>query len=361
MKGLLSICSISLLFLSLICEKGNAIEFKVYGDVDYFQVLPRQPNLEPSTNGFALGEVDLFLSDVVHDPIDAETEMTVSNDGVHLERLSLRYLVNDGLKIRVGLVHSFVGFWDANYHHAAQLQNNISRPLFLRIEDEGGFLSMHQIGILLSGRFRLKPLALRYDFTLANAPVINFGGLGTTPTLDSFHTGDSTQKQVTFRVALSPNALPDLNLGFSGSFARIEGLDTTITPTPTVIMEVSQQLYAADLEYINRTLEFLSEYYTLQNQDNMGTAGSGRNQFYYLQLGVTLYDKFVPFARYERIMVDPNDIYMTTLNAPDLISGLFGLRYNLADNSSIKIEIQQVYPSAIESYTKYGVQWAFSL
>src|SRR5579863_2778577 len=365
-------------------EPAPAFEFKGFMDVDYASSSTNFPagviDHNNKTGGFSIGSLDLYLAEPIGDRLEVLSEIAIEPDqvfgqeGVDVERIQVGYIVSDLLKIRAGRFHTVLGFWNTAYHHGSEMQTTIERPEFLNFEDHGGILPVHAVGLWFSGRYRATGLAvLNYDLMLSNGSrITNIGGnLPATalPNLDVIKGGsldmnligdDNPAKQVSFHLALTPSALMDFRVGLFGDITKVQGY--TDGQNEDLVMTVAQQIYGADVEYINQDVEFISEYYHFLDRDQMGGTGVHHSKAFYAQLGVPLRDRVIPYFRYEQASLNPQDPYFFNQALMGYQKSIGGVRYNLTSNSSLKAEVQWVSPDVgyhFQSYTKYKVQWAF--
>ncbi len=85
---------------------------------------------------------------------------------VELERLIIRYDLNDYLKVSFGRYHTPINYWNTAYHHGAWLQTGISRPEMTQFG--GSFIPVHFVGMLVEGAVPAGGLNLNYNFGLGN-------------------------------------------------------------------------------------------------------------------------------------------------------------------------------------------------
>ncbi|MEK7279949.1 MAG: hypothetical protein AAB090_04785, partial [Nitrospirota bacterium] len=113
---------------------------------------------------------------------------------------------------------------------------------------------------------------------------------------------------------------------------------------------------------INQQIEFLAEYFYFNDKDKLGTAGTNKSAGSYVQLGYTIANRYIPYARYEKISVREADPIIKNGSMSDQQKALAGLRYNMMANSALKGEFQHIDPTdpAKDSYWKYAAQWAFA-
>ncbi len=327
-----------------------AFEFQGFGDVTFSDATSLAPiNKEQPNGAFALGQFDLYVSKTLTDRLQFLSEIVISGKpggefAVTLQRLQIGYIVSDELKVRVGRFHNLLGYWNLAFHHGTQIQTTIERPVFLRFEYDRGILPVHAVGIWVGGRYRIPSLAVQYGLMVAN------GDTTFQTTLDPNNVGDNNpNKQISLQLRVNPSRLPGFGIGVSGNFGKVQG--------DLLTGEVSQQIYSGDLEYTGRSVEFLSEYYAVRNREER--EGTHTSPLYFVQFGLILTDRLIPYSRYERMSIQEGDPYFAALRASDLEKTLVGLRYNLTPESSLKAEVQWIDPTTGDRFLKYAAQWAF--
>lgn len=333
-----------------------------YSDVRYSK--SSQDSAEESNGTFSLGQFDLYISELLTDRIELLSEFVIEGtpEGefvVDLERLQIGYIFNDALKLRAGRFHNVLGYWNLAYHHGEQIQTGIGRPSFLRFEDEGGLLPVHLVGLWVGGRFKTAPAVLGYDLMVGNGAKVAGVGPSGGGTLDPNSAADDNKnKAVAFRLQASPRSWPELIFNVSGNFSKVEGYDAALARTLSV--EQSIVGLSADRVMTGNGFDLLSEIYWVKDKDKMTGLGSKTNTLYYIQAEYTFMEKWTPYARYEQMLIDEGDPYMTALSAVDTKTSLAGLRYELSINSVLKGETRKVNPKGAEDYYVYAFQWAFA-
>ncbi|HHI80621.1 MAG TPA: hypothetical protein ENK02_11655, partial [Planctomycetes bacterium] len=104
-----------------------------------------------NSNAFALGGLDLFLRSQLNEKVSFlnETVFEPNSDGenvLDVERLIIKYEINDDFNVQAGRFHSSFGYWNRAFHHGEFLSTSIGRPDVLKFEDDGGLLPIHIIG-----------------------------------------------------------------------------------------------------------------------------------------------------------------------------------------------------------------------
>lgn len=360
-RPFISLWGISLSIL-LSFSLAHGFEIKGFSDVNFIKsTLEGDPNRNGS---FALGAIDLYVSELVTDHIEILTEIALENGITDVERLQIGYIFNDALKIRAGRVHNALGYWNITFHHGTQMQTTIERPFFLKFEDDGGLLPVHLVGIWTAGRYSLGPIVLGYDLLIGNgSSIVNVRGPGTelSPNISS---DDNKNKAVGFRLQVSPRFMSALKVMGSGSFSRVDGYD----PTGLHIVGVKQNILNASLIYDQEgePLKLLAEVFWVKDKDQLTGRGDHTNTLYYVQLGYTLFDLIIPYVRYEQSLIETpssteaGDPYMEALSAVDKRIALAGVRYELSAETALKGEYRRIHEEGLKNHSEFAVQWSFA-
>lgn len=328
---------------------AHAFELNGFGDVTF----TKSTETNNDQGSFALGGLDLYVSQPIDDRTDVFVELVVeagdTGDFVlDLERLQLGYLVNDALKVRAGRFHNILGYWNTAFHHGAQLQTSIGRPAFLEFEDEGGILPSHLIGLWASGRYVTAPLSLTYGVMAGNGSKVQDGALSPNNTSDN-----NGNKAVSFRLTAEPNGIPGLMFGVSGSHALVSGFTGS-----NEIMRVKQNIAAIDVTYFEKPFEFIAEYYLIRDKDDFSGSEKFSSKAFYVQGGYVIKDRFIPYARYEKCSLDDKgDPYFGALGTKESKRTIAGLRYNLSVSNAVKAEVRFI-DNGTEKFEEYAAQWS---
>lgn len=164
-------------------------------------------------------------------------------------------------------------------------------------------------------------------------------------------------KAVSANLTVWPSFLTGLGLGVSSHFGRIPGFEGSLTTPKT--MEVSQEIMGAHLIYSTTRAELLGEYYRVRDEDTLTNTGSFTSTAYYVQAGLHLTERLVPYARYEKVQVAEEDPYFRLLETKDSNRWVYGLRYAQNPDSVLKAEVQVIDQAGLDRYARYGLQWAF--
>ncbi len=316
-------------------------------------------------NGAFVGSLTLFaspqLGDRVRSLFEIMSEFNASGTNViTVERAQIGYIFNDAATVWGGRFHTPYGYWNTAYHHGAQLQPSIARPVQL-----SGALPAHMVGLWATGQFNAGSGKLTYDLYGGNSTRVSGGGI------DPNHTsGDNKNKSVGFNLGYNAgDALEGLRVGVHGLEGKVTecpsintsgncapGTTTTYTtPAPPVVVVTTTitdpiekskvTMVGAYTHYDNHNVELIAEYYRFKNTNLL----SGTNQDYqaksssgFVQLGYVLGD-WTPFMRYEETDYDPKDEFFKNLsNGKNYNKNIAGVRYELNSNAVLKAEFAQI-------------------
>ena len=140
-------------------------------------------------SGFQEGQFALHLSSALSPRVGVfgEISMTARADAgtgtpaatgfnAEVERLIIRYDLNDYFKVSFGRYHTPINYWNTAFHHGQWLQTTASRPEMTQFG--GSFIPVHFIGTLVEGSVPAGGMNLNYNFGLGNGrgQVIGRGG-----------------------------------------------------------------------------------------------------------------------------------------------------------------------------------------
>src|SRR5215471_3373784 len=162
------------------------------------------------TKGFALGNLDFYLTPRIGDRIRALIELnfeTTDSGGLDtdLERLQIGYVFSDAATVWAGRFHSPWGYWNTAYHHGQQIQTTITRPKFLEFEDRGGVIPAHTVGLWATGTLAAGTEKFSYDLFTGNSQRID---------LDAAKTPGSGELDPNTAAATNNRGVFGFNLGY---------------------------------------------------------------------------------------------------------------------------------------------------
>ena len=285
----------------------------------------------------------------------AELNFEIGADGglaTDLERLQVGYTVNDALTLWMGRFHTPFGYWNTAFHHGAQIQTSIVRPLFIDFEDKGGILPTHSVGLWATGRIPVGEQRLTYDFYLANAHRIDLENGPGTGILNAGNVGSANGRAV-FGGSLGlvfRGGLDGLKVG-AHWLAEKTQIDGGALPATDVRM---MGAYGA---YDENGWELLGETYYFNNRSE---GKSRRSNAGFLQVGKNFGDVTV-FGRTERTSLSPDDPFFSQqASGRSYKRNAIGLKYDFSPVAAFKFELfrhRQVI-SIVDAYTEGQLQMA---
>jgi len=350
-------CLIALILIFSIRD-AVAFEMKGFGDVNFEKVMG-SVGKEHTHGSFFLGDVDLYISEVIDDRLDLLGEILIElgDEEIDVERFHIGYIFSDAIKIRAGRFHTPLGFWNISFHHGAQLQPTIDRPEILKFEYEKGVLPSHTIGISASGRFKWGTSTFLYDLMVGNGDRIEKKGDGGVVLSPNVKADDNSNKSITLSLSVKPGQIPGLKIGISGDILRIEsGEDVSIDGVP---VDTEQIIVTPAILYSMDNLDIWGEYFYIKNKDKKGIVEDKTSKGYYLLLTYNHDDRWIPYLLYEGRNIEDGDRYFRALAATDIRETIAGIRYNSSYRSCIKVEGRSIEEDH-DHFNEYGVQWAIS-
>jgi hypothetical protein len=310
---------------------------------------------QPKRSGFALGNLDFYLTPTFGDRVKTLAELNFEvdeNGGVatDLERLQLGYTVSDALTAWMGRFHTPYGYWNTAFHHGTQLQTAATRPRFIDFEDRGGILPAHSVGLWLTGRVAAGGGRVEYDGYLANGTRVEGGVLD----FNAFH-DDNSHKAVGGRLGYAFNgALDGLTLGLHGLSDELN-----IVAGGVAADRVHLGMFGGYAVYDAHEWEGIAEYYRFRDKAESGPATHSSWAAFW-QVGRTFDDRWTPYARWEKAALDKTDPYFASLEAAQSYTrALLGIRYNINPKAAVKLEAGRTRePASQESFTEARAQFA---
>jgi len=313
------------------------------------------------TKGFALGNLDFYLTPRIGDRIRALIELnfeTTDSGGLDtdLERLQIGYVFSDAATVWAGRFHSPWGYWNTAYHHGQQIQTTITRPKFLEFEDRGGVIPAHTVGLWATGTLAAGTEKFSYDLFTGNSQRIDLDAAKTPGSgeLDP-NTAAATNNRALFGFNLGylPSVIEGLKVGLHGYTATID--DDAVPPNSTRL-----RFAGGYFAYLESDWEILGEFYDFSNLDLSGTTGTHRSHAGYVQAG-RLFGRWTPYVRGERASLDQTDAYFAQqASGGSYDRGVVGLRYDLDPRAALKLEANHTRftDRVISNFNEVRLQWA---
>ena len=342
----------------------QAVNFGLFGDVAF-----NNSDAFGDNSAFTLGDLDFYATQAISDRSRGFIEFVFENtdEGIvtDLERLWVSHTFKDEFTLAAGRFDSPLGAWNRTFHHGAILQDTVSRPFFLDVEDGAdGVLPVHVVGLMATGDFVMNRGILSYELALANGPSLDSSS-GLSPSeggesdIDINNISDpNDDKSVALRVIYKPDLL-DMKIGvFAMSNTIAESADGTGL---VAIGEglVSQTIVGLDVTYTYKKFDVLGEYYRFDNKNKVGVTGSNTAAAYFVQVSYWLTDSTKAVLRSENLSFDDTDSYFQLLGTREATHNVFALRYDVDESNSLKFELNRADVTESENTTSYRLQWAF--
>ena len=286
--------------------------------------------------GFTVGNVNLYMTPSLGERVKSIVELVFEQgeDGrlvVDLERVQLGYAFSDALTAWAGRFHTPFGYWNAAFHHGAQIQTSVLRPRFLAFEDQGGILPVHSVGLLGSGSVPLAGGRTKYDLFVANGTPIEDGVL----TVSGFKDDD---RQKLFGANLRHEfggGLQGLTLGVHALSSQVGSYDAG----GALRGRTRLNLGGAFVVFERQPWELIGEYYGFRNRDLSSGTGTHTSWAAFGQLGYTLGDVLTFYGRVEKAALNQNDRYFSTMGSGrSYRRESVGTRYDLNPSTALKLE-----------------------
>ena len=310
-----------------------------FGDFDFSASNLHGPNggfqaqtLLGAHSGFEEGQFVLHLSSALSQKVTVFSELsfTARSDAStgspaapgfnpEVERLILRYDLNDYFKISFGRYHTPINYWNTAFHHGQWLQTTISRPEMTQFG--GSFIPVHFVGTLVEGVTPAGGLNLNYNVGLGNGrgQVLSRGG--------DFADINNARAWLT-NVFIKPDHPYGLQVG--GSVYRDE-----LNPLSGIVAR--EWIESGHIVWQKETPEFIAEFANVHHDFRGG--GTSNSQAFYLQTAYRLpfANKWKPYYRFEQIHVPRSDAIFRPL-VPTFAGSTAGIRYDFASFAAFKLE-----------------------
>lgn len=302
-----------------------------------------------SAGNFAIGDLDLFvtssltqksmvLSEIVFTEVDSQQFQT------DIERLLLKYDMNDYLKMSFGRFHTPTSYYNSVFHHGRWLQTAIDRPLAVEFADDGGLLPTQAIGASVTGKIPSGKLGLNYVFEYGSAdtirPSINRPGA---PEVDE-NNGNNTA----VGLFAKPDWLPGLDVG--GSFYH-----DRLSPNNQPI-HIAQSIGSAHVVYTTPRFEFLNEAFLIQHKVENGGRIFNTAAFYTL-ISQRLGKKWRPYFRYQYANASTQSPLFADVGLRHGPSA--GVRFDFNDYVAFKTQYDRIMRRQLPAINDLALQLAF--
>jgi len=286
-------------------------------------------------SGFQEGQFALHLSAALSPKVSVFGELSVTaradagtgsppatGFNAELERLIVRYDVNDYFKLSFGRYHTPINYWNTAYHHGQWLQTTISRPEMTQFG--GSFIPVHFIGMLAEGAVPAGGLNLNYNVGMGNGrgQVISRGG----------DIGDINNNRAWLvNGFIKPDKLYGLQVG--GSVYR--DLINPQTGTPA-----REWIQSGHIAWQKETPEVIAEFANVTHQPVNGSPAVN-SQAFYVQAAYRLPGEaklWKPYYRFEYMHIPQADAIFRAV--PSFAGSTVGVRYDISSFAAFKMEFR---------------------
>ncbi len=302
-----------------------------------------------SASNFAIGDVDLFLTSQVTHKAMVLAEVVFSETDTQefetdVERLLLKYDLNDHLKMSFGRFHTATSYYNTVFHHGLWLQTAADRPLAVEFSDHGGLLPSQAVGVSLTGSVPSGKLGLHYSFEYGSAsttrPFINAPDAGEVRE----HNGN----EVTAGLFAKPDWLPGLELG--GSFYH-----DRLAPD-TIGVHIGQSIGSGHIVYVTSKFEFINEAFFIRHEVQE-TGQTFNTPAFYSLISHKLGEKWRPYFRYQYTNASSFSPLFADVRLHHGPSA--GIRFDYNDYVAFKAQYDHTYRRLLPDINGLWLQLAF--
>lgn len=334
-----------------------------FGDIDYSATnlhganggFGAQTLLNPHS-GFEEGQFVLHLSSALSQKVTvfSELSLTARSDAgtgtppatgfnVEVERLLIRYDLNDYFKVSFGRYHTPINYWNTAFHHGAWLQTTISRPEMTQFG--GSFIPVHFVGALVEGSVPANGWNVNYNVGVGN-------GRGAVISRDGDFGDINNSRATLVNIFVKPQFLFGAQAGGSLYHDQLN---------PTTAPAAEEWIESGHLVWNKETPEFIAEFANVTHKPNNGGVTSN-SQAFYIQTAYRLPWKlklWKPYYRYEYIHVPQSDAIFRTV-VPSFSASTAGLRYDISSFAAFKAEYRNYDRRQLPSIHGVFLQTSFT-
>jgi hypothetical protein len=284
-------------------------------------------------SGFQEGQFALHLSSALSPKVSVfgELSFTARADAglgspaapgfnAEVERLIIRYDLNDYFKVSFGRYHTPVNYWNTAFHHGQWLQTTISRPEMTQFG--GSFIPVHFVGTLIQGAVPAGGLNVNYDVGLGNGrgEVISRGGdFGDINNNRAWLVNAFIKPDVPYGLQIGGSVYRDKLNQFGGLGAR-------------------EWIQSGHVVWQKETPEVIAEFANIKHEPLQGFRTSN-SQAFYVQTAYRLpwnRKLWKPYYRFEYIHVPQSDVIFRAV--PSFSASTAGVRYDISSFAAFKLE-----------------------
>lgn len=260
-----------------------------------------------------------------------------------VERLIVRYDLNDRFKLSFGRFHTPINYWNTAFHHGQWLQTTISRPEMTQFGSS--FLPVHFVGSLVEGQVPAGGLNLNYNVGVGN-------GRGQVISRPGDFGDVNNNRAWLVNSFIKPSGLYGLRVG--GSVYRDE-LNPLTGPV------AREWIQSGHIVWDHEQPEFIAEFANVTHHPVNGSVSSN-SQAFYAQTAYRLpwFQKALkPYYRFDYMHVPRSDAIFKSL-VPVFHSSTVGMRYDITSYAAFKLEYREYTRRDLPSVRGIFTQTSFT-
>ena len=347
----------------------RGIQLRGFAEVDYKaldQQTPETANygfVPGSAGNFYTGDFDLFLTSRLNDKTSVLSEIAFEETEaqrfkVDLQRMLLKYDLNDQLRFSFGRYQTSIGYYNWAFRSPAWLQTTADRPLVMEFASNGGLLPTQAIGVSVTGAVPSGQFGLNYFAEYGSSdtirPDINGDGL-----LNDENNGN----HVNVGFFLQPGRIRGLRIGGSYYHDQISDLMTFVTGggiamlpsgSPSTSGRWDQTIVNGHVVYVSKGVEFLNEGFLIRHTVS-GPSDTFNTPALYTQFS-RRFGPIRPFARFQYVNVSARNVIYNDVGLR--YGPSFGARYDLNDYLAFKAQLDHTVRRGLPNLNGLHLQMA---
>jgi len=328
MRRLLFFCLLILLLPFSMLAQKPVTQFNGFGHMEYSLDFT-----DHTDSYFTIGEHDFFLSSKLNNRISFLGEFVVRYNSSSattflpsIERGFVKFNYKNNRYLIVGKIHSPVNYWNDVYHHGRLFFPVIDRP-----NSFSYLVPLHTLGVQLQGQ-NLGKSRFGYDIVLGN-------GISSS---DAFN--DNLDMSITAAFHFKPKEGMRIGASYYYDFLEknVSGIHSghssprTHYSGPLYKGDVRYHLVSASFANFNDDWEILNEFaFNATHTDSLGLAKNFSN---FLYVGKRIQEKHVPYALWDFMQIDHNDLHTYELQTNKIA---IGYKYEFSPFINVKAQIER--------------------
>jgi hypothetical protein len=358
----------------------QGIKIQGFGEASYKASDARPPETQffgfrhGANNSFALGDVDLFVTSHLTAAASVLGEIDFRENAdqvfdVSVERLLLKFDVNDHLKMSFGRFHTYTSYYNSVFHHGKWLQTAADRPLSVEFTSNGGLLPSQALGVSMTGKIPSGKLGLNYIFEYGTSDTVRPNILNpNTPPID-----EGNGNGISGGLFVRPDWLQGLELGGSFYHDRLSpsGGETSaggaaISATAGAIAQdtgeatgpvhIGQSIISVHAVYITPRFEFINEGFLIRHRVQE-TGEKFNTPSFYTLISQKVGSRWRPYFRYQYAHASAGSPIFPDIGLRHGPSG--GIRLDYNNYIAFKAQYDRTYRRDLTTINDIFLQLAF--